>query len=50
MGKARAKLSDQYISEHKAKIEKLDTGADDRDGQDRGMVEKMCWPDFAWSG
>ncbi len=41
VGKARAKLSDQYISEHKAKIEKLDTGADDRDGQDRGMVEKI---------
>ena len=41
VGKARAKLSDQYINEHKAKIEKLDTGADDRDGQDRGMVEKI---------
>lgn len=41
VGKARAKLSDQYISEHKAKIEKLDTGANDRDGQDRGMVEKI---------
>lgn len=41
VGKARVKLSDQYISEHKAKIEKLDTGADDRDGQDRGMVEKI---------
>ena len=41
VGKARVKLSDQYINEHKAKIEKLDTGADDRDGQDRGMVEKI---------
>lgn len=41
VGKARAKLSDQYINEHKAKIEKLDTGANDRDGQDRGMVEKI---------
>ncbi len=41
VGKARAKLSDQYISEHKAKIKKLDTGANDRDGQDRGMVEKI---------
>lgn len=41
VGKARVKLSDQYINEHKAKIEKLDTDADDRDGQDRGMVEKI---------
>ena len=40
VGTGRAKLSDQYINAHKAKIHKLDTDADVRNGQDRGMAEK----------
>ena len=40
VGTARAKLSDQYINAHKAKIHELDADADVRNGQDRGMAEK----------
>ena len=42
VGTARAKLSDQYINAHKAKIHELDTDADARDGQDRGMAGKAA--------
>ena len=38
MGTARAKLSDQYINAHKAKIQKLDTGTTEEG--DRGVAEK----------
>ena len=41
MGKARARLSDQYINDHKAKIQQLDADAGDGAGQDKGLVEKI---------
>ena len=40
VGKARAKLSDQYINEHKAKIEKLDASDAGKDESKKGMAEK----------
>lgn len=41
VGKARARLSDQYINDHKAKIQQLDADAEDGAGQDKGLVEKI---------
>lgn len=40
VGKARAKLSDQYINEHKAKIQKLDASDAGKDESKKGMAEK----------
>ena len=40
VGKARAKLSDQYINEHKAKIQKLDSSDAGKDESKKGMAEK----------
>ena len=40
VGKARAKLSDQYIYEHKAKIQKLDASDAGKDESKKGMAEK----------
>ena len=36
MGTARAKLSDQYINEHKAKIQKLDASDAGKDESKKG--------------
>ena len=40
VGKARAKLSDQYINEHKAKIQKLDASDAGKNESKKGMAEK----------
>lgn len=40
VGKARAKLSDQYINEHKVKIQKLDASDAGKDESKKGMAEK----------
>lgn len=40
VGKARAKLSDQYINEHKAKIQKLDASDAGKDESKKGIAEK----------
>ena len=40
VGKARVKLSDQYINEHKAKIQKLDASDAGKDESKKGMAEK----------
>ena len=40
VGTARAKLSDQYINEHKAKIQKLDASDAGKDESKKGMAEK----------